>query len=60
MINKYLPNSIIIFDEAHNVGQVAEEGYSIKYTVSELKKTVEDFTKLKMLLNGSTDENVDF
>jgi regulator of telomere elongation helicase 1 len=36
MLNKYLDNSIIIFDEAHNVAQVAEEGYSIKYTPSEL------------------------
>ena len=50
MLNKYLENSIIIFDEAHNVSGVAEEGYSISYTPTELQKTREDFRELQLML----------
>lgn len=58
MLNKYLDNSIIIFDEAHNVSQVAEEGYSIQYNPDELQKTKDDFVKLKLILTKGGD--IDF
>lgn len=58
MLNKYLENSIIIFDEAHNVAQVAEEGYGISYNTTELTKTKDDFIKLKLILTKGGD--IDF
>jgi Rad3-related DNA helicase len=46
MLEKYIGNSIIIFDEAHNVSGASEEGFSINYQGNELGKTKEDFMKL--------------
>lgn len=60
MLNKYLDNSIIIFDEAHNVSGVAEDGYSITYTPTELQKTKDDFRELRLMLTQGRDVEQSF
>jgi len=47
MINKYLPGSILIFDEGHNLPDFAEEGYSFKLSLDDLDRIEDDLTKIK-------------
>lgn len=55
MLKDYLEESIIIFDEAHNIESVAEEGNSVEFTGGDLDKTVEDFGKLFSLIDRNSD-----
>ena len=53
MLKKHLEDSIIIFDEAHNLARIAEESYSIKYSVSDLRRVKENMNEMRRLLSKS-------
>lgn len=59
LVKNYIEDSIIIFDEAHNIESVAEDGNSVEFTCEELDKTVEDFGKLYNLLNRNQQNMVE-
>jgi len=46
-VKEFLKNSIIIFDEGHNVGTCCEEGSSIDLSLDSLTRVREDFTALR-------------
>ena len=48
--NKFIRNSILIFDEAHNIESQAREGSSISLSIVELKNAEKD---LKVLMELS-------
>lgn len=51
MLKDYIRDSILIFDEGHNIEGVAEDGNSVEFRGEELQKTIEDFEKVTNLLN---------
>ncbi len=53
MVKPYLNNSIIIIDEAHNIGMNAEDGSSVVLTKNVLERAVEDLQKAREQLAES-------
>lgn len=54
-IKDYIPNSFIVFDEAHNLCKVLEEAGSWELGINELENVVIDTEQLSAAIHGATD-----
>ena len=54
-IKDYLPNSIVVFDEAHNLCKVLEEAGSWELTVKEMEHVAIDTEQLSSAIHGTSD-----
>ena len=48
-LEKEIQGGIVVFDEAHNVSDSAEEGNSLKFTKSTVQSILDDLTKVQQL-----------